>query len=70
MHLCKDYARSVTTNTDNTRNIYEQAFKIFVSVSSLALDSENREVRTSRVIKIGIERELVISVEACVFIEN
>ena len=45
-------------------------FKIFVSVSLLAIDSENREVRTSRVIKIGIERELVISVEACVFIED
>ena len=44
-------------------------FKIFVSVSSLALDS-NREARTSRVFTIGIERKLVISVEACVFIKN
>ena len=41
-------------------------FKISVSVSLLALDS-NRVARTSRVFKIGIERELVISVEACVF---
>ena len=41
-------------------------FKIFVSVLSLALDS-NRVARTSRVFKIGIERELVISVEASVF---
>ena len=24
MHLCKEYARSATTNTDNTRNIYEK----------------------------------------------
>ena len=39
-------------------------FKIFVSVPLLALDS-NREARTSRVFKIGIECELVISVEAC-----
>ena len=70
MHLCKEYARSATTNTDNTRNIYERAFKIFVSVSLLALDS-NRDARTSRVFfKIRIERELVISVEACVFIKN
>ena len=23
MHLCKEYARSATTRTDNTRNIYE-----------------------------------------------
>ena len=38
-------------------------FKIF------ALDS-NRVVRTPRVFKIGIERELVISVEAFVFIKN
>ena len=44
-------------------------FKIFISVSLLALGS-NREARTSRVFKIGIERELVISVEACVFIKN
>ena len=44
-------------------------FKIFVSVSLLALDS-NREARTLRVFKIRIERALVISVEACVFIEN
>ena len=44
-------------------------FKIFVSESLLALDS-NRVARTSRVFKIGIERELVISVEACVFIKN
>ena len=33
-------------------------FKIFVSVSLLALDS-NRVARTSRVFKIRIERELV-----------
>ena len=44
-------------------------FKIFVSVSLLALDS-NREARTSRVFTLGIERKLVISVEACVFIKN
>ena len=44
-------------------------FKIFVSVLFLALDS-NREARTSRVFKIGIERKLVIYVEACVFIKN
>ena len=36
-------------------------FEIFVSVSLLALDS-NRVARTSRVFKIGIEREFVISV--------
>ena len=33
-------------------------FKIFISASLLALDS-NRVPRTSRVFKIGIERELV-----------
>ena len=44
-------------------------FKIFVSVSLLALDS-NHEARTSRVLKMSIERELVFSVEACVFIKN
>ena len=44
-------------------------FKIFVSVLFLALDS-NREARTSRVFKIGIERKLVIYVETCVFIKN
>ena len=44
-------------------------FKIFVSVSLLALDL-NREALTSDVFKISIERELVISVEACVFIKN
>ena len=44
-------------------------FKIFVSVSLLALDS-NRVARTSRVFKTGIECELVISVKACVFIKN
>ena len=44
-------------------------FKIFISESLLALDS-NRVARTSRVFKIGIERELVISVEVCVFIKN
>ena len=44
-------------------------FKIFVSESLLALDS-NRLARTSRVFKIGIERELVISVEVCVFSKN
>ena len=44
-------------------------FKIFVSELLLALDS-NRVARTSRVFKIGIERELVISVETCVFIKN
>ena len=38
-------------------------FTIFVSASILALDS-NRMARTSRVFKIEIERELVISVEA------
>ena len=38
-------------------------FKIFVFESLLALDL-NRVARTSRVFKIGIERELVISVEA------
>ena len=26
MHLCKEYARSATTNTNNTRNIYQRAF--------------------------------------------
>ena len=44
-------------------------FKIFVSESLLALDS-NRVVRTSRVFKIDIERELVISVEACNAFQN
>ena len=44
-------------------------FKIFVSESLLALDS-NRVVRTSRVFKIDIERELVISVEASIFIKS
>ena len=44
-------------------------FKIFVSVSLLARDS-NREARTSRVFEIGIERELGIFVEAYVFIKN
>ena len=44
-------------------------FKIFVSVSLLALDS-NRVARASRVFKIGIERELVISVEGRVFIKS
>ena len=44
-------------------------FKIFVSVSLLALDS-NRVARASRVFKIGTERELVISVEGCVFIKS
>ena len=24
MHLCKEYARSATTHTDNKRNIYEK----------------------------------------------
>ena len=53
-----------------TREIFtNRPFKIFVSVSLLALES-NREVRTSHVFKIGIESELVISVEACVFIKN
>ena len=44
-------------------------FKILVSVSLLALES-NRVARTSRQFKIGIDRELVISVEACVFIKT
>ena len=44
-------------------------FKIFFSVSLLALDS-NREARRSRVFTLGIERKLVISVEACVFIKS
>ena len=44
-------------------------FKISVSVSLLALDS-NPVARTSRVFKIGVERELVITVEACVIIKN
>ena len=44
-------------------------FKIFVSASLRALDS-NRVARTSRVCKIGTMRELVISVEARVFIKN
>ena len=44
-------------------------FKIFVSVSLLALDS-NREARASYVFKIGIERELVLSVEGRVFIKS
>ena len=69
MHLCKEYARSTATNTDNKRNIYERSthrpFEIFVSASLPSLDS-NRVARTSRVFKIGIERELAISVEACV----
>ena len=50
MHLCKEYARSATTNTDNTRNMCERPFEIFVSVSLLALDS-NHVARTSRVFK-------------------
>ena len=44
-------------------------FKIFVSASLLVLDS-NRVARASRVFKIGIEHELVISVEGHVFIKN
>ena len=44
--------------------MYERAFKIVVSVSSLALDSK-RVARTSRVFKIDIA--LVFSVESCVF---
>ena len=44
-------------------------FKIFFLASLLALDL-NRVARTSRVFKIGIEREFVISVEARVFIKN
>ena len=44
-------------------------FKIFVSATLLALHS-NRVARTSRVFKIGIERKLVVSVEAHVFIEK
>ena len=66
MHLCKEYARLIPT----VREIFTNGpLKIFVSVSLLALDS-NRVARTSRVFKIGIERELVISVEASVFIKN
>ena len=66
MHLCKEYARLIPT----VREIFTNGpLKIFVSVSLLALDS-NRVARTSRVFKIGIERELVISVEACIFIKN
>ena len=56
--------------TPTTSDIFTNGpFKIFVSVSLLALDS-NRVAQTSRVFKIGIERELVISVEACVFVKN
>ena len=66
MHLCKEYARSATTNTE----IFTHGlFKIFVSESLFALDS-NRVARTSRAFKIGIEHELVISVEVCVFVKN
>ena len=46
-HLCEEYARSATTDSDNIRNIYERALKIFVSVSLLALDL-NRDARASR----------------------
>ena len=50
-----------------TREIFTNVpFKIFLSLSLLALDS-NRVARTSRVFNIGI---VVISVEACVFIKN
>ena len=66
MHLCKEYARLIPT----IREIFTNGlFKIFVSVSLLALDL-NRVARTSSVFKIGLERELVISEEACVFIKN
>ena len=44
-------------------------YKIFFSSSLLALDS-NRVARTTCAFKIGIERELVISVEAFVLIKN
>ena len=45
-------------------------FKIFVSVSLLALDSNRRGTNITCTLKMRIERELVISVEACVFIKN
>ena len=52
------------------REIFTNApFKIFVSESLLVLDS-NRVAQTSRVFKISIERELVISVEVCDFIKS
>ena len=65
MHLCKEYARSIPT----IREIFTNGpFKIVVSVSLLALDS-NRVARTSRVSKIGIKKSF-FSVEACVFIKK
>ena len=52
------------------REIFTNApFKIFFSASLLAHDS-NRVARKTCAFKIGIERELVISVEAFVFIKN
>ena len=42
-------------------------FKIYVSATLLALHS-NRVARTPRVFKIGIEREIFVSVEARVYI--
>ena len=45
------------------------AFKMFISASLLALDS-NRVAQTSRVFKIGTERELIISVEARVLVKT
>ena len=68
MHLCKEYVRSATTNFRQQAQIFTNGpFKIFVSASLLALDS-NREARTSNVFKI--EHELVIFVEARAFIKN
>ena len=70
MHLCKEYARSTTTNADNKRNIYKQVRELNIRFCvTCSLDS-NRVARTSRVFKIGIERELVISAETHVFIRK
>ena len=47
MHLCKEYIRSSTTNTDNTQNIHGKGLlKYSVSASIIGRDSY-RVARTS-----------------------
>ena len=44
--------------------------EIFTNEHHYSHSDSNRVTRTSRVFKIGIERELLISVEGRVFIKN
>ena len=44
--------------------------EIFMNGHHYSHSDSNRVARTSRVFKIGIERELLISVEGRVFIKN